>query len=149
MYSSLGMVSLLCPKLYIICLFSFFFASFLYHCLLRYQFLILISFYFLTYVPPLGGMTHFSSGWIAFLHTLKDIKTLGMILYFCSGSVQFSHSVMSDLLHPCPSSTPGACSNSCPSSQWCHPTISSSVVPFSTILQSFPASGAFPMSQWI
>ena len=39
---------------------------------------------------------------------------------------------------PCPSSTPGACSNSCPSSQWCHPTISSSVVPFSSCLQSFP-----------
>ena len=58
--------------------FHFFFASFLYHCLLRYQFLILISFYFLTYVPPLGGMTHFSSAWIAFLHTLKDIKTFSL-----------------------------------------------------------------------
>ena len=44
--------------------------------------------------------------------------------------------------------TPGACSNSCPSSQWCHPTISSSVVPFSSCLQSFPASGSFPMSQF-
>ena len=43
----------------------------------------------------------------------------------------------------CPSLTPGACSNSCPSSQWCHPTISSSVVPFSSCLQSFPASGSF------
>ena len=49
---------------------------------------------------------------------------------------------------PCPSSTPGACSNSCPSSRWCHPTISSSVVPFSSCLQSFPASGSFPMSQF-
>ena len=49
---------------------------------------------------------------------------------------------------PCPSPTPGACSNSCPSSQWCHPTISSSVVPFSSCLQSFPASGSFPMSQF-
>ena len=48
---------------------------------------------------------------------------------------------------PCPSPTPGACSNSRPSSQWCHPTISSSVVPFSC-LQSFPASGYFPMSQF-
>ena len=48
---------------------------------------------------------------------------------------------------PCPSPTPGACSNSCPSSQWCHPTISSSVVPFSSCLQSSPASGSFPMSQ--
>ena len=71
-------------------------------------------------------------------------------------SVLFSHSVMSDSLRPhglkharlpCPSPTPGACSNSCPSSQWCHPTISSSVVPFSSCLQSFPASGSFPMSQ--
>ena len=45
---------------------------------------------------------------------------------------------------PCPSPIPGACSNSCPSSRWCHPTISSSVAPFSC-LQSFPASGSFPM----
>ena len=45
---------------------------------------------------------------------------------------------------PCPSPAPGACSNSCPSSQWCHPTISSSVVPFSSCLQSFPASYPFP-----
>ena len=48
---------------------------------------------------------------------------------------------------PCPSPFPGACSNSCPSSQWCHPTISSSVVPFFSRLQSFPASGSFLMSQ--
>ena len=50
---------------------------------------------------------------------------------------------------PCPSPTPRACSNSCPSSRWCHPTISSSVVPFSSCLQSFPASGSFQMSQFI
>ena len=72
-------------------------------------------------------------------------------------SVQFSHSVMSNSLWPhgwwqdarlpCPSPTPRAYSNSCPSSRWCHPTISSSVVPFSSHLQSFPASGSFPMSQ--
>ena len=48
---------------------------------------------------------------------------------------------------PCPLPTPRACSNSCPSSWWCHPIISSSVVPFSSCLQSFPASGSFPMSQ--
>ena len=48
---------------------------------------------------------------------------------------------------PCPSPTPGACSNSCPLSWWCYPTISPSVVPFSSCPQSFPASGAFPMSQ--
>ena len=71
-------------------------------------------------------------------------------------SVQFSCSVMSDSLRPhglqhtrppCPSPTPGAYPNSRPSSQWCHPTISSSVIPFSSCLQSFPASGSFPMSQ--
>ena len=70
---------------------------------------------------------------------------------------QFSHSVVSDSLWPpglqhdrlpCPSPTPGAYSNSCPSSQWCHPTISSSVVPFSSCLQSFPASGSFLISQF-
>ena len=71
-------------------------------------------------------------------------------------SVQFSLSVMSDSLRPrglqharlpCPSSTPRACSNSCPSSWWCHPTISSSVVPLS-FLQSFSALGSFPISQF-
>ena len=69
---------------------------------------------------------------------------------------QFSCSVMSDSLHthglqharlPCPSTNPGAYSNSCPLSQWCHPTLPSSVVPFSSCLQSFPASRSFPMSQ--
>ena len=49
---------------------------------------------------------------------------------------------------PCPSPTPRACSNSCPLSWWCHPTISSSVVPLSSCLQSFLASGSFPMSQF-
>ena len=71
-------------------------------------------------------------------------------------SVQFSHSVMSDSLRPhesqharppCPSPTPGVHSNSCPSSWWCHPAISFSVVPFSSCPQSLPASGSFPMSQ--
>ena len=72
-------------------------------------------------------------------------------------AVQFSGTGVSDSLQPhglqharppCPSPTPGACSNSCPSSRWCHPTNSSSVVPFSSRLQSFPASGSFPMSQF-
>ena len=49
---------------------------------------------------------------------------------------------------PCPSPSPGACSNSCPVSQWCHPAISPSAVPFSSCLQSFPASGSFPLSQY-
>ena len=70
---------------------------------------------------------------------------------------QFSSSVVSDSLWPhglqharlsCPSPTLGVYSNSCSLSQWCHPTISSSVVPFSSCLQSFPASGSFQMSQF-
>ena len=72
-------------------------------------------------------------------------------------TVQFSHSVVSDSLRlhglqharpPCPSPIPRVYSNSCPLSQWCHPTVSSSVVPFSPCLQSFPASGFFQMNQF-
>ena len=48
---------------------------------------------------------------------------------------------------PCPSLSPGICSNACPLSQWCHPTISFSITPFSSCPQTFPASGSFPMSQ--
>ena len=71
-------------------------------------------------------------------------------------SVQFSHSVVSDSLWPhelqharplCPSPAPGVHPNPCPLSQWCHPTISSSVVPFSFCPQFFPASGSFQVSQ--
>ena len=71
-------------------------------------------------------------------------------------SVQFSRSVVSDSLRPhglqharppCPSPTPGVYSNSCPLSRWCHPTTSSSIVPFSSCPQSFPASGSFQTSQ--
>ena len=74
----------------------------------------------------------------------------------CFSSVQFSRSIISNSLWPhewqharppCPSQALGVYSNSCPSSQWCHPTISSSVVPFSSCPQSLPASGSFPMSQ--
>ena len=73
---------------------------------------------------------------------------------FSFSSVQFSCSVVSDSLPPigqqharlpCPSSTPGVYSNSCPLSQWCHPNISSSVIPFSSHLQSFPASQSFKL----
>ena len=73
-----------------------------------------------------------------------------------SPSVQFSHSILSDSLRPhesqharpaCPLPTPRVHSNSRPSSRWCHPAISSSVIPFSSCLQSLPASGSFPMSQ--
>ena len=73
-------------------------------------------------------------------------------------SVHFIHSVVSDSLWPhglqlarlpCPLPIPRVCSNSRPSSCWCHPTISSSVIPFSSCIQSFPASGSFPVSQFL
>jgi len=82
-------------------------------------------------------------------------KNYFLLSYTCS--VQFSHSVMSSSLQPhglqharlpCPSPTPRACSNLSLSSWWCHPIILSSVIPFSTCLQSFPDSGSFPMSQF-
>ena len=82
---------------------------------------------------------------------------LNAIKLFEESSVQFSCSVMCDSLWPhelqharipCPSPAPGACSNSCTSSWWYHPTISSSVVPFSSRLQPFSASGSFPVSHF-
>ena len=82
-----------------------------------------------------------------YFHTLTTVS-----------SVQFSVSVVSTSLRPhgpqharppCPSPTPGVYPNSCLLSRWCYPTISSSVVPFSSCLQSFPASGAFQMSQYV
>ena len=86
----------------------------------------------------------------------KHILLLGFLYPSRNLSVQFSRSAVSESLQPHglqytrlprPSSTPRASSNSCPLSQWCHPTISSSVIPFSR-LQSFPASGSFQMSQF-
>ena len=85
-----------------------------------------------------------------------------LLFYFCTllqifCSVQFSGSVLSDTLWPhglqhtkppCPSPTHRVYIDSCPLSQWCHPTISSSVIPFSSCLQSFPTSGSFQMSQF-
>ena len=88
------------------------------------------------------------------LHAWFKISAISSLLM---QSVQFSYSVVFDSLWlhelqhtrlPCPSPTPEACSNSYPMSWWCHPTISFSIIPFSTCLQSFPASGAFPMSQF-
>ena len=87
-------------------------------------------------------------------HTMITVTVWILGLYFTC--VQFSRSVVSDSLRPhelqharppCPSPTPGVYSNSCPSSQWCHPAISSSSVSFSSCPQSLPASGSFPMSQ--
>ena len=87
--------------------------------------------------------------------SFRQSSFLGKVMVGC-GSVQFSHSVVSDSLlphesqhtrPPCPSPTPGVHSDSHPSSQWCPPTISSFVVPFSSCPQLLPASGPFPMSQ--
>ena len=103
----------------------------------------------------------FIAGLLTIARTLKPING-GMdkedVVHIYNGiSVQFScRSVVSDSLWPhelqharppCPSPTPRVHSNSCPSSQWCHPAISSSVVPFSSCPQSLPASESFPMSQ--
>ena len=93
---------------------------------------------------------------------LKTARTYDSLLLVCcsfhySSSVQLTQSVVSNPLQPhgvqltkppCLSPTPRFYSNSCPLSQWCHLTISSSVVPFSSCLQSFPASGSFQMSQF-
>ena len=95
-----------------------------------------------------------------YIQNIKYIKTMYQtyqnIKFYVFSSVQFSPSVVSNSLQPhelqharppCPSPSPGVYSNSCPSSQWCHPAISSSVVPFSSCPQSLPTSGSFPMSQ--
>ena len=91
-----------------------------------------------------------------YLLVLNLNKTSQQTVKQAFSSVQFSRSVMSDSLRPrglqharppCPTPTPRVYSNSCPLSQWCHPIISSSVVPFSSCLQSFPASGSFLMSR--
>ena len=100
----------------------------------------------------------------SFLNTTYWKDCLLLIVYSClfccrstdHQSVQFSHSVMSDSLQlhelqharpPCPSPTPGIYPSSCPSRWWCHPTITSFVIPFSSCPQSLPASGSFLMSQ--
>ena len=91
--------------------------------------------------------THFTKGFLLVMKLMSPRRDLG----------QFSRSVMSNSLRPhglqhtrppCPSPTPRVYSNSCPLSWWCHPTISSSVVPFSSFLQYFPASESFPSSQF-
>ena len=93
---------------------------------------------------------------IAHIHNMSTTLKVNSLCFQFS-SVQFSHSVLSDSLQPhglqhtkppSPSPPPGVYSNSCPLSWWCHPTISSSVTPFSSCLQSFPASGYFLVSQF-
>ena len=103
--------------------------------------------------------THTIYNFWNFLHSFKIshiFHSLRKRLEIGDTAVQFSSSVMSNSLRPhesqhtrpcCPSSTPGVHPNLCASSQWCHPAISSSVIPFSSCPQSLPASGSFPMSQ--
>ena len=91
------------------------------------------------------------------MHILEKKKGLKSVTYISTfSSVQFSHSVLSDSLRPhelqhagppCPSPIPRVHRNSCESSRWCHPAISSSVIPFSSCPPSLPASESFPMSQ--
>ena len=101
------------------------------------------------------------NSWIFAFRSLKLIQPLAQsncnLVTIYLSSVQFSHSVVSNSLQPhglqptrppCPLPIPGVYSNSCPLSRWRHPTISPSVIPFSSCLQSFPASGSFPMSQF-
>ena len=95
---------------------------------------------------------------VVYYTCLSIFSSLGVLWeIFGIHLVQFSCSVMSNSLRPhglqharlpCPSPTPGAYSNSCPLSRWCHPTISSSVIPFSSWPQSFPALESFPMNQF-
>ena len=110
--------------------------------------------------PPLIADSHYLFHFFQF-NSVQSLSCANWIVrcvrYLVLTEVlQFSHPVMSSSLRshglqharlPCPLPTPGAYSNSCPSRWWCHPTISFSVVPFFSCLQSFPASGSFPMSQ--
>ena len=108
----------------------------------------------LNHIPD--TLMHHSEFWWSFIGAVIMLPVAAAVSSMAPNTVQFSCTVMSDSLQPhgmqharlpWPSPTPGAYSNSPPSSQWCHPTISSSVVPFSC-LQSFPTSGSFQMSQF-
>ena len=106
-------------------------------------------------------MTHWRlRWWLAFfsnqiifklgcVHFLDELLLYTLLLLFSSSVMSHSlwHHEWPHARPPCPSPSPRACSNSCPFSRWCHPTISSSVILFSSCLQSFPASGSFPTSQ--
>ena len=79
----------------------------------------------------------YTRGWLS----ISSVQLLSCVRLFAPHGLE--HAKLT-----CPSRTPGACSNSCPSGWWCHPTTSFSVIPFSSCLQSFPASGSFPTSQF-
>ena len=90
---------------------------------------------------PLHSWQMRTLSWTCWWTFILSVQSLSHVWLFATHGLQHARL-------PCPSPTPRACSNSCLSSQWCHPTISSSVVPFSLCLQSFPASGSFPVSQF-
>jgi len=103
---------------------------------------------------PSDNYQHVLGTWVHFCHVFVQLFYFLVSTHQFS-SIQYSRSVMSDSLRPqesqhtrlpCQSPTPGVYPNSCPSSQWCHPAISPSIVPFSSCPQSLPASGSFPMS---
>ena len=107
-------------------------------------------------VPSIESGCDSESGCVSWINCLTSLDfNLSLSVHFIS--FRFIFSVVSDSLQPyrlqhgrlpCPIPTPGACSNSCPSSWWCHTTISSSVIPFSSCFQSCPALRSFPMSQF-
>ena len=114
----------------------------------------------ITSAQQLPSFATFAWSYLNYLKSKSSMFfTMYLFLKICFpsvSSVQFSPSVVFNSLRPyesqhtrppCPSPTPRIYPNPCPSSQWCHPAISSSVVPFSSCPQSFPASGSFPMSQ--
>ena len=105
-------------------------------------------------IPPAFNLSQHQGlfQWFISSHQVTKVLELQHQFFQWISSVQFSRSVVSDSLGPrgppCPPPTPKVYSNSCPLSWWCHPTISSSVIPVSSHLQSFPASGSFLMSQF-
>ena len=118
----------------------------------NFSFQIIQSYKLVTYDPDSG----FRKVWFGLYNVGSKVDYLDNFSILKWRSVQFSHSVVSDSLGPhepqharppCPSPTPGVHPNPCPLSQWCHPAISFSVVPFSSCPQSLPASGSFQMSQ--
>ena len=95
-----------------------------------------------TFVNKVMSLLFNTLSWfvIAFLPRSSSVQLFSCVWLFATHGLQHTRL-------PCPSPTPESCSNSCPLSQWCHPTISSSVVPFSSHFQFFPASGSFTVSQ--
>ena len=98
------------------------------------------------------GIASSSSYHLPFVERVSCLVSWLTVIFYqdlCLNTCQFrSVPTLCDPMPPCPSPTPGVYPNSCPLSWWCHPAISSSVVPFSSCPQSLPASGSFPMSQF-